>query len=259
MTIKIFLSIFLLLSTASLLAQNTSGKVYAGDKRVPGVLVENRTQNKSTVTTDGGDFSIAARLNDSLVFSAPFMETQVFLIEKYQLEQVWVVELKESLNELAEVRLTEAPKEKKFDQEEYNAKVNEMVRNDVKQNPQAYRPKYDTNGIDFIMLAKRFIGLFQKDPSKQKKEYAPITYEQYQVLFATDSYFDQRFLNEQLQIEPYYQNLFFEFCDAMQLPGDLLQTERQLDLLDALMKLSNAFRAELKKFEEEETALPEDN
>ncbi|MFD2826905.1 hypothetical protein DSM03_108102 [Leeuwenhoekiella aestuarii] len=259
MSIKIFFTICFLAVSTSVFAQNTTGKVYAGDKRVPGVLVENRTQNKSTVTTDAGDFSIAARLNDSLVFSAPFMETQFFTVEKYQLEKVWVVELSESLNELAEVRLTEAPKEKKFDQTEYNEQVNELVRNDVKQSPQEYRPKYTSNGIDFIMLAKRFIGLFKKDPSKQQKEYAPITYEQYQILFATDDYFDQKFLNRQLQIEPYYQSLFFEYCDAMQLPGDLLLPERQLDLLDALMKLSGDFRAELKKFEEQETSLPEDN
>ncbi|RXG25964.1 hypothetical protein [Leeuwenhoekiella marinoflava] len=259
MSIKIFFTICFLAISASVFAQNTTGKVYAGDKRVPGVLVENRTQNKSTVTTDAGDFSIAARLNDSLVFSAPFMETQFFTIEKYQLEKVWVVELKESLNELAEVRLTEEPKEKKFDQAEYDAQVNQLVQNDIKQSPQEYRPKYTSNGIDFMMLAKRFMGLFKKDPSKQKKEYAPITYEQYQILFATDAYFDQKFLNRQLQIEPYYQNLFFEYCDAMQLQGDLLLPERQLDLLDALMELSTDFRAELKKFNEEGDLLPEDH
>ena len=259
MSIKILFTIFFLAVSTSVFAQNTSGKVYAGDKRVPGVLVENRTQNKSTVTTDAGDFSLAARLNDSLVFSAPFMETQFFTVEPYQLEKVWVVELKESLNELSEVRLTEAPKEKKFDQTEYNAKVNELVRNDIKQNPQEYRPKYTSNGIDFIMLAKRFIGLLKKDPSKQQKEYAPITYEQYQILFATDDYFDQKFLTRQLEIEPYYQNLFFEYADAMQLQGELLLPEHQLDLLDRLMTLSTNFRTELENFSKESQPIDDGN
>ena len=219
--VLLFLGIFILAFSGY--SQNTSGKVYAGDKRVPGVLVENRTQNRSMVTTDEGDFSIAAR----------------------------VVELNENLNELDEVRLTEAPKEKKFSQEEYTAEVNTLIQNDIKQNPQKYRPQYTSNGVDFIMLAKRFMGLFKKDPSKQQKEYAPITYEQYQELFATNDYFDQQFLTRQLEIEPYYQNLFFEYCDAMQLKGELLLPEHQLDLLDALMKLSANFKAELENFNKE--------
>lgn len=247
--VLLFLGIFILAFSGY--SQNTSGKVYAGDKRVPGVLVENRTQNRSMVTTDEGDFSIAARINDSLVFSAPFMETQIFIIEHFQLEKRWVVELNENLNELDEVRLTEAPKEKKFSQEEYTAEVNTLIQNDIKQNTQKYRPQYTSNGVDFIMLAKRFMGLFKKDPSKQQKEYAPITYEQYQELFATNDYFDQQFLTRQLEIEPYYQNLFFEYCDAMQLKGELLLPEHQLDLLDALMKLSANFKAELENFNKE--------
>ena len=247
--VLLFLGIFIL--TFSGYSQNTSGKVYAGDKRVPGVLVENRTQNRSMVTTDEGDFSIAARINDSLIFSAPFMEPQIFIIEPYQLEKRWVVELNENLNELDEVRLTEAPKEKKFSQEEYTAEVNTLIQNDIKQNPQKYRPQYTSNGVDFIMLAKRFMGLFKKDPSKQQMEYAPITYEQYQELFTTSDYFDQQFLTRQLEIEPYYQNLFFEYCDAMQLKGELLLPEHQLDLLDALMKLSANFKAELENFNKE--------
>lgn len=247
--VLLFLGIFIL--TFSGYSQNTSGKVYAGDKRVPGVLVENRTQNRSMVTTDEGDFSIAARINDSLIFSAPFMETQIFIIEPFQLEKRWVVELNENLNELDEVRLTEAPKEKKFSQEEYTAEVNTLIQNDIKQNPQKYRPQYTSNGVDFIMLAKRFMGLFKKDPSKQQMEYSPITYEQYQELFNTSDYFDQQFLTRQLEIEPYYQNLFFEYCDAMQLKGELLLPENQLDLLDALMKLSANFKAELENFNKE--------
>ena len=236
--VLLFLGIFILAFSGY--SQNTSGKVYAGDKRVPGVLVENRTQNRSMVTTDEGDFSIAARINDSLIFSAPFMEPQIFIIEP-----------NENLNELDEVRLTEAPKEKKFSQEEYTAEVNTLIQNDIKQNPQKYRPQYTSNGVDFIMLAKRFMGLFKKDPSKQQKEYAPITYEQYQELFTTSDYFDQQFLTRQLEIEPYYQNLFFEYCDAMQLKGELLLPEHQLDLLDALMKLSANFKAELENFNKE--------
>ncbi|MAW97121.1 MULTISPECIES: hypothetical protein [unclassified Leeuwenhoekiella] len=259
MNIKCVFTICLLAISASVLAQNTSGKVYAGDKRVPGVLVENRTQNKSTVTTDAGDFSIAARLNDSLVFSAPFMETQVFIVEQSQLEQRWVVALNENLNELDEVRLTEAPKPKEFNQEEYTAKVNNLVRRDYELNPQEYRPKYATNGIDFIMLAKRFASLFKKDPSKKTKDYGVISYERIQQLFASDAYFDEKFLRQQLKIEAEYQNLFFEYVGAVNLDGILLEPEHQLDLLKELLALSESFNAEIKKFKEEGATLPGDN
>ncbi|MFI8380466.1 hypothetical protein [Leeuwenhoekiella sp. NPDC079379] len=240
-------------------SQNTSGKVYAGEKRVPGVLVENRTQNKSTVTTDEGDFSLAARLKDSLVFSAPFMETQVFIVEPYQLEKRWVVELKENLNELEEVRLTEAPKVREFNLKEYDSIVNAAIQADVKKYPHLYKPPNYTNGMDFIAIGKMFLSLFKKDPSKQKKEYNPITYEQLHVLFATSDYFDRKFLNRQLEIESYHQNLFFEYLDAKQLKGELLLPEHQLDLLDRLMVLSTSFKTELKNFEQEGVSIPEKN
>ncbi|MGO4911475.1 hypothetical protein [Leeuwenhoekiella sp. W20_SRS_FM14] len=259
--IRFFILTILLFTTALGFAQNTSGKVYAGEKRVPGVLVENRTQNKSTVTTDEGDFSLAARLKDSLVFSAPFMETQVFIVEPYQLEKRWVVELKENLNELEEVRLTEAPKEKKFDQEEYTQQVNAMVKTDYKLNPQEYRPKYTTQGIDFIMLARRFASLFKRDPSKkiEIKDYGVVTYERLEQLFARDDYFDKKFLEEQLQISQEYKNLFFEYVAAVNLDGILFEPEHQLDFLKELLALSESFNAEIKNFEQEGVSIPEKN
>ena len=257
--IKNLLFFLILFATIVAQAQNTSGKVYAGDKRVPGVLVENRTQKKSTVTTDAGDFSLAARLGDSLVFSAPFMETQIFIVEAAQLEQRWVVELKENLNELEEVRLTEAPKEKKFNQEEYTQQVKTMVQTDYKQNPQAYRTPYTTQGIDFIMLAKRFASLFKRDPSKKKTDYGVITYERLQQLFAQDDYFDQKFLTRQLKISREHQNLFFEYVAAVNLDGILIEPEHQLDLLNELLALSESFNAEIQKYQEEGVALPDNN
>ena len=159
MRILILLTGVVILMMGNAYEQNTSGKVYAGDKRVPGVLVQNLTQNKSTTTTDEGDFSLAARLEDSLVFSAPFMETQVFVVEQYQLEKVWVVELKENLNELDEVRLTEAPKEKPFDVRAYDSIFNSRIQNDIKKNRQLYRPPNSTNGVDFMEIGRLFMKL----------------------------------------------------------------------------------------------------
>ena len=259
MRILILLTGVVTLMMGNAYAQNTSGKVYAGDKRVPGVLVQNLTQNKSTTTTDEGDFSLAARLEDSLVFSAPFMETQVFVVEQYQLEKVWVVELKENLNELDEVRLTEAPKEKPFDVRVYDSIFNSRIQNDIKKNRQLYRPPNSTNGVDFMEIGRLFMSLFKKDPSKQKESYAPITYKQYRVLFATDDYFNREFLVEQLGIDAYYHNLFFEYCDAMQLPGNLLEPENQLDLLDKFIALADSFETELNKFGENGMKLPDGN
>ncbi len=250
----IFLVTFLIFAAAK--AQNTSGKVYAGDKRVPDVLVENRTQNKSTVTTDAGDFSLAARVGDSLVFSAAFMETQVFIVEQSQLEQRWVVELSENLNELDEVRVVEAPKPKEFNVKEYDSLFNAGLQRDIKQNPSAYRPPNSTNGVDFIALGKMFISLFKRDPSKRAPDYGVVTYERLQNLFATSDYFDLNFLDEQLKIEPQYRNLFFEYVSAARLDGILLEPEQQLDLLKDLLALSESFNAEIKKYEEEGMAKP---
>ena len=83
-----------------------------------------------------------------------------------------------------------------------------------------------------------------------------ISYERIQQLFATDAYFDQKFLREQLKIEAEYQNLFFEYVGAVNLDGILLETEHQLDLLKELLALSESFNAEIKNYKEEGMAKP---
>ena len=233
------LLLFLLFLSHALFSQTTRGKIYAADKTLEGALVQNITQNKTVLSDEKGDFAIAAAVNDSIIVSAAFHEKQIFIIEPYQLDQVWVVDLKEINNELDEVKLSSAKKEKEFKIEEYDANFSNAIQNDIKENPYLYYPK-PSGGMDLIKVAGLIAGLFKS--KNNKEDTTTITYFQLQSLFESDNLFTKELLTNQLQILPEYHELFLDFCSAQNLKSDLLLEENHFQLLDRIIDLNSQFQ-----------------
>ncbi len=81
-----------------------SGKVIAKDKDVTGVVVQNSTSGKATITDVDGSFIIQVALNDTLVFSAVQFKRKVLPItEPFYNSSFLTVPLEEFVNELREV------------------------------------------------------------------------------------------------------------------------------------------------------------
>ena len=233
------LLLFLLFLSHALFSQTTRGKIYAADKTLEGALVQNITQNKTVLSDEKGDFAIAAAVNDSIIVNAAFHEKQIFIIEPYQLDQVWVVDLKEINNELDEVKLSSVRKEKEFKIEEYEANFSNAIQNDIKENPYLYYPE-PSGGMDLIKVAGLIAGLFK---SKNKKEDpTAITYIELQTLFENDNLFTEELLTNQLHILPEYHHLFLDFCSAQDLKSDLLLEENHFQLLDRIIDLNTQFQ-----------------
>ncbi|WP_350290612.1 carboxypeptidase-like regulatory domain-containing protein [uncultured Croceitalea sp.] len=101
------LFIAFLLANFSLKGQSSKiskGKVVAKDKDVTGVVVQNITNKKTTITDVNGNFSIQISLNDTLVFSAvQFKRKAVSITKSFYNSSFITVPLEEFVNELREV------------------------------------------------------------------------------------------------------------------------------------------------------------
>lgn len=90
--------------TAQLVPKELKGKVASAKANVSGVHVLNISQNKATITNAKGDFSITAKVWDTLVFSAvQFKKKQLIVSHKMLTAKSTTVFLKKAVVELDEV------------------------------------------------------------------------------------------------------------------------------------------------------------
>ena len=241
---KIFTCLLIIFFGIKSYAQTTSGKVYAEDKTKEGVLIINTSQDKMVSTNKWGNFEIDANVGDTLIFSASFFGTQKIKIEPYQLKEKWVVELKEVLNQLDEVRLTSTTsKIKEFSVEEYDKNFNTWLQKDIQENPGMYTAAPTSSGINFYALGKM---LWKEIRSGTKEKPDPnrfriLELEELIAFFKTDAFFDENLLRNQLEITAKEEGMFFDYCESQHIDARLLQEKNQIRFLDYLLKRSKEF------------------
>lgn len=232
--------IITLLLPFSVLSQSIKGKVYDDAAAVNGAKIVNITQHILTYTNDKGDFEIGAAMGDSIVFSSLFHFEKTIKVTKSSFDDVVVVELKKIVNELDEVVLTkETITEKPFDPVVESEVLQTQIQNDIKANPHLYS-KSPSGNADIIAIVGLIAKLFKsKKPKKEAITYA--TYQQLQNLFSTNSYFNDTFLQRDLNIPAEYKTLFLEYCEAQAIEMKLLSPDNRFMLVDTLVKCSNDF------------------
>ncbi len=101
-----FLLCSISMEAQSLFSKRLEGKVYSKDGDVAATHVLNITAQKATITDVNGFFSISAKLNDTLVFSAiQFKRKEVVVSAKILESKLLLVPLEDTLTELDEVIL----------------------------------------------------------------------------------------------------------------------------------------------------------
>jgi hypothetical protein len=105
--VHIPLFFFLLLSSISLKAQSTNiikGEVVAKNKDVTGIVVQNSTSKKATITDVNGVFMIKVAVNDTLIFSAVQFKRKIVPVTPALYNANFIsIPLEEFVNELKEV------------------------------------------------------------------------------------------------------------------------------------------------------------
>lgn len=82
------------------------GRIVSSSQEVVGVYVLNKTNNKGTITSKSGNFSIPVQLKDTIEFSAvQFKNKQIIITKKILDYKSFLVNLDETLEELDEVVL----------------------------------------------------------------------------------------------------------------------------------------------------------
>jgi hypothetical protein len=252
---RYFLFILILSCSHSIiLGQTLTGKVYDSKSIVKDIKVLNKTQNRLTITDVDGNFSIEAKVNDTIAFKSVFYHPKEVVLKQIHFEDLNVFEIKKIINELDEVEVKAEPKQTEFEEETYNKELQNLIAEDIKRNPQLYRPEQATYGVDFVYLIGQVIKLFKRKTPKFKAEvYQPISYKQMDSLFSKSSFFNKRLVIEDLEIPETKIKLFYDFCSAKGMSSKLLKDEKKMELLEQLVINSQLFLILLEQYGEENT------
>jgi hypothetical protein len=99
-----FILIFFFIGISNAQTVEIHGKVIVDDDEIEGIHVINKTASRFTITDSNGAFTIPARLNDTIIFSAiKFKPKEVIINETILKSKVLYVYLTELVNQLNEV------------------------------------------------------------------------------------------------------------------------------------------------------------
>ncbi|WP_179007686.1 hypothetical protein [Winogradskyella forsetii] len=226
-----------------------NGKVYDANGTAKNIKVYNETQKQLTVTNEEGDFSMSAKVNDTLLFDSIFYHPKAIVLKDFHFEGTAVFELKEILTELDEVEVRAEPEQPIFEVESYNVDLQNMIQEDIKNHPEKYAPPGATAGVDIIYLIGAVVKLFKKN-KPEIPTYQTITYTQMDSLFNKSSFFNKQLMTENLKIPEDKVYLFYDFCEAKYISSELLKEENKMQLLETLVLNSQLFLILLEQYGE---------
>ncbi len=230
------LLLFLFTTLTQFGQSNITGTVLNHDDltTLQGIKIMNLNSKQFCYSTEYGGFSINAVSNDTLSFESTFFNPLQVVVTQHLIDKKdKKFEMKETVFDLAEVKLI------KFNQEEFNLKLNEEIQNDIKNRPYLYCPKPKPN-INIVGV----IGLVIKPLMKKEivENRVDLSYEFFENLFENNPLFNDVFLTQQLGLNSEEKSLFFEFCSYQNIivSKDVLNDNFQL--IDVLIKQSEIFK-----------------
>lgn len=246
--------LFFLSFNFNLPAQTLSGKVYDTKTVVKDMKVINKTQHILTVTNKDGDFSIEAKVNDTISFQSIFYHPLEVVLKQSHFDDINVFEVEEIVSELDEVEIQSEPEQPIFKEETYNQNLQNLIKEDIKRNPGLYQSPNAQYGVDFIYLIGQVIKLFKKKNKHKEPIYQPISYEQIDSLFSKSSFFNKSLMTENLMIPEDKAKLFYDFCSAKGISSELLKEENKMMLLEELVTNSQLFLILIEEYGEEKVS-----
>jgi len=231
-------------------AQTLNGKVYDAKGTVKSIKIFNETQQRITLSDSDGNFSIDAKVNDTISFQSLFYHPKAVALKAFHFEGTAVFELNEILNELDEVEINATPEQPIFVEERYNTELRNMIQEDIKNHPEKYQPAASTYGPDLFAIIGLVAKLFRNKDKYIPPSYQPITYTQMDSLFNSSSFFNTRLITDNLNIPEDKKYLFFDFCDAKMMSSELLKEENKMEFLEELVVSSQLFLILLEEYGE---------
>jgi hypothetical protein len=185
------------------------GKILCDNFPVENVEIINLNSEKSAFSNSAGEFSIAAKSEDIVVFASKLYDyKRIFVLPEYLNNLIQIISLIKKPEELKEVIITKVKwQHVGSDKNASNQIALYKMQSQIK-NPFIYDGSI-TNGLDFIKIGRLIIDLFKKDKTEIKKQIPEI---QFNELAKSSIY--QEYYTKSLKLKPDEIALFIQFCNA---------------------------------------------
>lgn len=237
MKIKLLSTLVLFTSQISF-SQTIKGKIVFNNYAIPNVEVINSNSRILTVSDANGQFSIDAKMNDTLVFIA-----KEYVLKKIVINPLIInykdltIELALKAEELKEVVISKiAHKTIWLTKEE----IEQIKLNSSRPKPglkiEGYKESPTLVGIDFIRIGKQIYKLLKKEEIK-KTELPKVKFKDLAKTTCNEKYF-----LETLNLKPEEIELFLEFCDTDPKSKKIAESKNILITMDFLLGKSIEFK-----------------
>jgi len=217
------------------------GKVLNQNLPISSVDVINFNTKEQTKTDQFGDFSIAAKVNDLLIFISKNYELKRLVVNpKFYDKNYFSVILNLKPEELKEVVVEKKQnlklsKDKKYEQSKLDEYATEKY--DSREGYQAMRKGTFVNGLNFVTIGKKLLDLVLKEKEPKKESPPEIEF----VVLAKNT-FDQKFYLDTLKLKPEEIDLFLQFCDTDPKSKTLIKNHNVLSMMDFLTLKNKEFK-----------------
>ncbi|WP_298512456.1 carboxypeptidase-like regulatory domain-containing protein [uncultured Kordia sp.] len=245
---KLKLLIFSLLISTVMLAQDTERKILRGaviyrNVQVVGVNIVNNTSSKGTTTNQKGEFEIAVKKDDILVFSSvQYTIREIVITDKIINNNRLVVEVKEKIEALDEVVISPENKEKFLDfQEKQIVKYKDYQFADDRYSEVKNTALGQTNfqGANILGLVGMLVNAIFKGDKKKKEKAKPI-YERTSFNEIRYRYKDE-FFTKNLGIPLDKISAFLYYCDDQMPSEDIFLDKNEFLMIDFMVKQSKNY------------------
>ena len=236
---------FLLLLSVLVFGQERKpiiGQLLYKNTKVVAANVVNNTAQINTITDSDGMFEIDVAIGDEIIFSSvQYQIRAVKVTPEIMKKNRMVVSVEENIRELREVVVTTEDVERFLDLKEEEFKGFDYERDkSSKLVNRAVRDQVLTNGLDFVniakLFAKAFAGKTQEEKLRMKpSEVLPLVFE------------DSFFVND-LQLKNDEVIGFLDYIDGQMKTSALLKKEKQFQLIDYLINMSEKYKASKEDF-----------
>jgi len=240
-----FIWLFVILISGIVSAQDSiQGKIYGDSTIARYIKVSNTLKNTTTFSDENGNFSLKASVGDSILFSSSFYEKKKIIIDNSHFSEIFVIQLKDKINQLDEVLIKENLSEKEFNIQTHQKELNTLLKNDRKSKPWEHDfPVLEGQGINlkgFKYLKERYFPK-KEENSIRYINLEPISYDDLKNLNNNDEFFSDTFFIEDLKIPQDFKYIFFEYFDDQKISSKLLNSEKRMLLIEKFFEVSDKF------------------
>jgi hypothetical protein len=241
----------LVLASSSIHSQTIEGRVLNAEEDVANVHVFNLTTNKATITSTDGYFSIAAKLKDTIRFSAIQFTRKELVVNKAMLDGFIVVKLSTSLTELEEVvvwpYMLSGDLLKDMDSIEIEATITastlDLPNANVKERIQSERLLYTARTWDYKVVSVKLDPLINAISGRtkmlKKRVARDLKESRYNKLYDN---LDKSFLVNELKIPGDRIYDFYYYCESDSSFDSIVQLKVKGDILHYMVSKSIAYR-----------------